>query len=79
MRNIRVRVSVDMTETQDPVTIGNDPERMGDGSFSMIIDHEAEFDISRLESAMLLTTYPALRTVKSEHLGAASKKKPVKN
>ncbi len=68
-----------MLDTQDPVTSGNDPERMEDGSFSMILDHEAEFNISRLENAMLSTTYPALRTALSEHLEDASKKKPVKN
>ncbi len=79
MRNIKVRILVDMIETEDPVTSGNDPERMEDGSFSIILGHEAEFDISRLEHAMLQTTYPALRTAISEHLGAASKKKPVKN
>jgi len=74
MCSIQVRISLKMTETQDPVTTGNDPERMGDGSFSLIIDHEDEFDISRLENAMLRTTYPALRTVLSEHLEAAGKK-----
>jgi len=74
MRNIQVRISVEMLETQDPVTSGNDPERMDDGSFSVILGHEAEFDISRLENATLRTTYPALRTAISEHLGAASKK-----
>ena len=79
MCNIQVRISLKMTETQDPVTTGNEPERMGDGSFSMIIDHEDEFNISLLENVMLQTTYPALRTALSEHLGAASKKKPVKN
>ena len=74
MRNIIVRIIVDMIETEDPVTSGNDPERMEDGSFSMILDHEAEFNISRLENAMLSTTYPALGTAISEHLGSASKK-----
>ena len=44
-----------------------------------VSDHEDEFNISLLENVMLQTTYPALRTVLSEHLGAASKKKPVKN
>lgn len=75
MRNIRVRINVEMLETQDQITSGNDPERLDDGSFSVILGHDAEFDISRLENAMLRTTYPALRTALSEHLGAASKKK----
>jgi len=79
MRNIRVRINVEMLETQDSATSGNDPERMDDGSFSVILDQSAEFDISRLENAMLRTTYPALRTALSEHLEDVSKKKPMKN
>ena len=66
-------------ETQDPVTTGSAPERMNDGSFNMILEDKAEFDISRLENAMLRTNYPALRTALSEHLGDCSKKKPMKN
>jgi hypothetical protein len=48
---------------------------MDDGSFSITLDNKAEFDISRLENAMLQTTYPALRSALSEHLEDASKKK----
>jgi len=36
MRNIKVRIIVDMIETEDPVTSGNDPERMEDGSFKLL-------------------------------------------
>ncbi len=79
MRNIRVRICVDIIETQDPVTKGNSPERIDDGSFNIVLDHKAEFDISRLENVMLRTTYPALRTALSEHLEDVSKKKPMKN
>ncbi len=79
MRNIRVKICVEFIETQDPVTTGNDPARMDDGSFNIILDDKAEFDISRLENAMLRTTYPALRTTLSEHLEDASKKKPARN
>ena len=79
MGNIKLKITVEMVETQDPVTAGNDPERMDDGSFSMVLAHAAEFDISRLENVMLRTTYPALRTSISEYLEDASKKKPMKN
>ena len=34
----------------------------GDGSFKLVIGHEYEFDIDRLESALLQVNYPALRT-----------------
>ena len=76
MSNIRVKISVEFIETQDPITTGNDPARMDDGSFNIVLDDNAEFDISRLENAMLRTTYPALRSALSEHLDDVSKKKP---
>lgn len=79
MRNIKLKITVEMVETQDPVTAGNDPERMDDGSFSMVLDHAAEFDISRLENVLLRTTYPALRTTLSEYLEDVSKKKANEN
>ena len=75
MRNIQIRISVEMVETQAPVTEGDNPGRMDDGSFSVILGNEAEFDISRLENVMLRTAYPALRTALSEHLEDASEKK----
>jgi len=79
MRNIRVKICVEFIETQDPVTTGNDPQRINDGSFNVVLDGTAEFDINRLENAMLHTTYPALRTALSEYLEDVSKKKPMKN
>jgi len=79
MRNIRVRINVEMLETQDSATSGNDPERMDDGSFSVILDQDAEFDISRLENAMLRTTYPALRTGCPNILEMPLKKKLMRN
>jgi len=75
MRNIRVKICVEFIETQDPVTTGNDPQRINDGSFNVVLDGTAEFDINRLENAMLHTTYPALRTALSEYLEDVSKKK----
>ncbi len=38
MGNIRVKISVEMVETQDPVTAGDNPGRMDDGSFSVMPD-----------------------------------------
>jgi hypothetical protein len=79
MPNIKVKIDVGFSETEDPVTESNCPERIGDGAFKLVIGHEYEFDIDRLESALLHTSYPALRTALSEHLEQASKKKPAKN
>lgn len=41
-------------------------------------DPQAEFNIDRLENALLQTSYPALRQALSDHLERASKKKPAK-
>jgi spore coat protein CotF len=40
----------------------------------MVLDHQAEFNIDRLENALLQTSYPALRKALSDHLEQASKK-----
>lgn len=74
MRNIKIKISIGMSETEEAVTGGDGLERLDDGSFSVILDHKAEFDIDRLENTLLQTSYPALRTALSEHLEQASKK-----
>ena len=79
MRNITVSINVRFSETEDPVTGKDGVESMDDGSFRLVLDHRAEFDIDRLENALLQTSYPALRKALSDHLEQASKKKPVKN
>lgn len=73
--NIKVKIDVGYSETEDPVTESDSVERIGDGSFKLVIGHEYEFDIDRLERALLQVNYPALRTALSEHLEQASKKK----
>jgi hypothetical protein len=78
MRNIIVSINVSLRETEDPTTENDGVEKMDDGSFRVILDHQAEFNIDRLESALLQTSYPALRKALSDHLEQASKKKPAK-
>ena len=78
MRNIVVSINVGFRETEDPATANDGVERMDDGSFRMVLDHQAEFNIDRLENALLQTSYPALRKALSDHLEQASKKKPAK-
>lgn len=77
MRNIKIKINIGIIETEEPVE-GDGLERMDDGAFSLILDHKDEFDIDRLESALLRTSYPALRTALSEHLEHVSKKKRAK-
>jgi len=79
MRNIKLDISVGFSETDEPVTETDRVERIEDGSFRLIISHQDEFNIDRLESAALQLSYPALRAALSEHLEKVSKKKPVKN
>jgi hypothetical protein len=78
MRNIIVSINVGFRETEDPATANDGVERMDDGSFRMVLDPQAEFNIDRLENALLHTSYPALRQALSDHLERASKKKPAK-
>lgn len=77
MRNVKVNISVGFSETDDDVTEDNSVERMGDGSFRVIVDHKDEFNIDRLEEALLQTSFPAFREALSEHLEQASKKKAI--
>ena len=79
MPNIKVKVDVRFSETEDPVTENDCVERIDDGSFKLVIGHEYEFDIDRLENTLLHVNYPALRTAISEYLERASKKKPANN
>ena len=78
MRNIIVSINVSLRETEDPATESKGVERMDDGSFRVILDHQAEFNLDRLESALLQTSYAALRKALSDPLEQASKKKPAK-
>jgi len=79
MPNIKINVNIGFSETEEPVTENDSVERMNDGSFKLILGSQDEFNIDRLENALLQTSYPALRTALSEHLEQAAKKKPVKN
>ncbi|MEI7426355.1 MAG: hypothetical protein WCK16_05560 [Candidatus Moraniibacteriota bacterium] len=76
MRNIKIKINVSFDETDENITAENVVDKIDDGSFRVIIDNKDEFNIDRLESALLQTTYPALRNALSEHLEQASKKKP---
>ncbi len=79
MRNIIVSINVGFREIEDLATENDGVERMDDGSFRMVLDHQAEFNIDRLENALLQTSYPALRKALSDHLERASKKTRMAN
>jgi hypothetical protein len=79
MRNIIASINVEFRETEDPATGNDGVERLDDGSFRVVLDHQAEFNIDRLENALLQTSYPALRKALSTHLEQASKKTRIAN
>ena len=74
MRNIKVSIRVGFSETEESVTANECVEQGEDGSFSLVLGEQDEFNIDRLENALLQTSYPALRAGLSEHLGQAVKK-----
>ena len=78
MRNVIVSINVSLRDTEELATENDGVERMDDGSFRVVLDPQAEFNIDRLENALLQTSYPALRKALSDHLDRASKKKPAK-
>jgi hypothetical protein len=78
MRSIKVNISVGFSETEEPVTENGCAEQEADGSFRLILSGQDEFNIDRLEDALLKTSYPALRAALSGHLEQATKKKPAK-
>lgn len=66
MRNIIVSINVGFRETDNLATENDGVERMDDGSFRMVLDPQAEFNIDRLENALLHTSYLALRQALSD-------------
>ena len=58
MRNIKVNISVGFSETEEPVTENDSVEKMDDGSFRLILDYQDEFNIDRLENALLQRVRP---------------------
>jgi hypothetical protein len=57
MRNIKISINVGFTETEEPATADNSVVQIDDGSFRLILSHQDEFNIDRLESGLLRTTY----------------------
>jgi hypothetical protein len=71
---MKINISVGFNETEEAVTQNDSVERMDDGSFKLVLDYQDKFNIDRLESALLQTSYPALRAALSEHLEQTTKK-----
>ncbi len=76
MGKYKIRVKIEFVESDDPEQ--NSPTKQNDGSFEMSIDEAAAMSIDNCETAVMRTSYEAIRDALSEHLSQASKKKPSK-
>jgi hypothetical protein len=76
MGKYKIRVKVEFVECDEAEQ--NSPMKQNDGSFEMSIDGADAISIDKCETAVLLTSYEAIRDALSEHLSEASKKKPSK-
>ena len=76
MGNYKIRVKVEFVECNDPKQ--DSPIEQNDGSFQMSIDEADSLSIDNCETAVMRTSYEAIRAALSEHLSEASKKKPSK-
>jgi hypothetical protein len=72
----RIRVKVEIIECEEESTGQDQPQRVGDGEFELMIDEEVAGSIDDCEQALLATNYPAIREALSKHLAEWSKKRP---
>jgi hypothetical protein len=64
----RIRVKVEIVECEEESDDSQQPQRVGDGEFELLIDDEVAGSIDDCEQALLATNYPALRDALSKHL-----------
>lgn len=76
MGKYKIRVKIELVESDDPEH--NSPMKQKDGSFEMSINEADAISIDNCETAVMRTSYEAIRDALSEHLSQASKKKPSK-
>jgi len=78
MGKFKIRVKVEIVESDQQNEIEHGPQEQNDGSFTMIIDQKDAESIDNSEKALLETAYPTIRKALSKHLENVSKKKPLK-
>ena len=76
MGKYKIRVKVEFVECDEAGH--NSPMKQNDGSFEMSVNEADAINIDKCESAVMRTSYEAVRDALSEHLSQASKKKPSK-
>ena len=78
MGKFKIRVKVEIVESDQPNENEHGPQEQNDGSFTMIIDEKDAVSIDQSEKALLETAYPTIRSALSKHLEKVSKKKLLK-
>ena len=78
MSKFKIKVKVEIVESDQPNENEHGPQEQEDGSFTMIIDQKDAESIDNSEKALLETAYPTIRNALSKHLESISKKKPLK-
>jgi hypothetical protein len=73
-KNLKLRINVELVETEAEASVDRHPQEQADGSFSLILPAGDELNISALDRAALDVSFPALREALSRHLAAAGKK-----
>jgi len=72
MKNTKIRVKIELVETDDPIQ--KDPLKGSDGSFSIVVDEAKAISIDQIEKSVLITNWPAIRDAIGQHLTEISKK-----
>ncbi len=78
MGKYKIKVKVEIVESDQQKENEHGPQEQDDGSFKMIIDQKDAESIHNSEKALLETAYPTIRNALSKHLENISKKKPLK-
>lgn len=78
MGKFKIRVKVEIVESDQQNETEHGPQEQNDGSFTMIIDEKDAVSIDNCEKALLETDYHTIRSALSKHLENVSKKKLLK-
>ena len=78
MGKFKIKVKVEIVESEQLNENEHGPQEQDDGSFTMVIDQKDAESIDNSEKALLETAYPTIRKALSKHLESISKKKPLK-
>jgi hypothetical protein len=73
-RNVKLRIKVEIIETDEEVSPARAAARQDVGDFSLVLPESDELNLSALDRAALDVSYPALRDAVQAHVEEAIKK-----